>query len=74
MSLNNQLRLQLEQQIQSRTGFRVHNLSIEVRSDALVLLGEATSYHIKQLALSGVRDLLPTVPLTNAITVVRPIA
>jgi hypothetical protein len=73
MSLNSQLRQQLERQIHSRTGFRVHNLAIEVRSNALVLLGEASSYHIKQLALCGVRDLLPTVPLTNAITVVRPL-
>jgi hypothetical protein len=71
MSLNAELRQQLERQIQTRTGGRVHNLAIEVKSDALVLLGEAGSYYIKQLALCGARDLLPSVPVANAITVVK---
>lgn len=71
MLMNMELR-QIERQIQERTGFRINNLSIEVRPDTLVLLGEANSYHVKQLALCGARELLPTMPVTNAITVVKP--
>jgi len=61
---------ELESQVRSRTGRRVRNLAIELRPERVVLRGFASSYHVKQLAQQGVRDILPHVSLENAITVV----
>ena len=61
---------ELESQVRSRTGRRVRNLAIELRPERVVLRGSASSYHVKQLAQQGVRDILPHVSLENAITVV----
>jgi hypothetical protein len=61
---------ELESQVRSRTGRRVQNLAIELRPERVVLRGSASSYHVKQLAQQGVRDILPHVGLENAITVV----
>jgi hypothetical protein len=66
-----QLRRQLEQHILARTGRRIANLSVEVRGDQVVLRGRVSCFHVKQLAQHGVREVLPTVPLKNAITVER---
>ncbi len=62
---------ELESQVQSRTGRRVRDLAIELRPERVVLRGLASSYHVKQLAQQGVRDILPHVSLENAITVVQ---
>jgi hypothetical protein len=60
----------LERHIQARTGRRVRGLRVEVGTGGVVLRGLAASYHVKQLAQHGVRDLLPEVPLENAIAVI----
>jgi hypothetical protein len=61
----------LERHILARTGRRVRDLTIEVQPEHVVLRGRASTYYIKQLAQTGVRDILPDVPLENAITVDR---
>ena len=62
---------ELENHVHSRTGRRVRDLAIELRPERVVLRGLASSYHVKQLAQQGVRDILPHVSLENAITVVQ---
>jgi hypothetical protein len=59
----------LHERIQSRTGRRVMGLSVEVLGETVVLRGRTLSFHVKQLAQHGVRDILPTAPLTNSIVV-----
>ena len=49
----------------------VRELAVEVDSGRVVLRGRATSYHVKQLAQHGVRDILPDAPLENAICITR---
>ena len=63
------LRHQIETQVQTRTGRRVRNLAIEFCPERIVLRGLATSYHVKQLAQQGVREVLPHVSLDNDILV-----
>lgn len=53
-----------------RTGRRVIGLAVELVSGRIVLKGKADSFHVKQLAQTGVRDLLPDMPLRNEIAVV----
>ncbi len=55
--------------IDARTGRRVQNLRIEVWPTEVVVRGEVQSFHVKQLATAGVRDVLPTAALTNALVV-----
>jgi hypothetical protein len=69
MMHNSQLRQELEQQVQARTGRRIRNLAIELRPERVILRGRTGTYYVKQLAQQGVRDLLPDVFLENAITV-----
>jgi hypothetical protein len=64
-----QLRSELEHRVQVRTGRRVRHLAIELLPERVVLRGRTSSYHVKQLAQHGVRDLLPHVPLENVIAV-----
>ena len=59
----------LTARVQQRTGRRVRNLRIELRPEGVVLRGRAPTFHVKQLAQHGVRDLLPQVDLQNAIVV-----
>jgi hypothetical protein len=63
------LRLDLENVIMSRTGRRIRNLDIELKPEGVVLHGVVYSYHVKQLAQQGVREILPHVQLENAIEV-----
>ena len=67
------LREALTERVQSRTGRRVSGLTVEVAGGAVVLRGTARSYHVKQLAQHGARELLPDAKLLNAI-VVQPAA
>ena len=61
---------EIEQQIQSRTDRRVRNLAVEFRSDRVVVRGQTASYHVKQLALHGLLDVLPRYwRIEDAITV-----
>jgi hypothetical protein len=63
------LRQELETRVLARTGRRIQNLQCELLPERVVLRGRAASYHLKQLAQHGVRDLLPEIPLENAIVV-----
>ena len=59
------------QRVTDRTGRRVKNLVVEVAGggDSVVLRGQATSFHVKQLAQQGAREALPNAHLENAIVV-----
>jgi hypothetical protein len=59
----------LEQQIRSRTGSRLRDLSIEMRPERIILHGRTTTYYVKQLAQHGVRDIFPQICLENVIAV-----
>ncbi len=63
------LHSELEQCVQRRTNRRVRQLAIELFPDRVVLRGLVSTYYVKQLAQHGVRDLLPSVSLENAIVV-----
>ena len=63
------LRQELESHVRARTGGRLRKLDIELSPDGIVLHGETTTYHVKQLAQHGVRDILPNVQLRNDIIV-----
>lgn len=63
------LREELETRILARTGRRVRNLTINLSPEGVVLKGDVQTFHIKQLAQHGVRDILPDVHLENAINV-----
>jgi hypothetical protein len=63
------LRQEVETQVRARTGSRVKNLQVELLPERVIVRGLASSYHVKQLALAGVRDVLPEVSMDNAIVV-----
>ena len=63
------LRDALTERVHTRTGRRVSGLSVEVAGGAVVLRGVARSYHVKQLAQHGAREVLPDAKLLNAIVV-----
>jgi hypothetical protein len=63
------LRKQLVDRVLVWTGRRIRNLDIELCPERVVLHGWAGSYHVKQLAQHGVREVLPDVRLENAIIV-----
>ena len=52
-----QLRQDLESHVRARTGRRLRNLDIELFPERIILHGQAVSFHVKQLAQQGVRDL-----------------
>jgi hypothetical protein len=47
----------------------VRDLSVEVTPGRVVIRGRTRSYHVKQLAQQGVREILPDARLENAIVV-----
>jgi hypothetical protein len=63
------LQKQLENRILARTGKRVRNLEIQFSPNEVILLGDTSTYHVKQLAQHGVLDVMPTIRLYNRITV-----
>ena len=67
------LRDALAERVHHRTGRRIAGLSVELADGAVVLRGVARSYHVKQLAQHGAREVLPEAKLHNAI-VVQPAA
>ena len=70
MPLNlGQLRIDLENVVLARTGHRIRNLDIKLEPERVILHGLVFSYHVKQLAQQGVREVLPDVRLENAIEV-----
>ena len=48
----------IERQIVQRTWGRIHRLAVEVIGDRVIVHGCTATYHSKQLALEGVRDVL----------------
>jgi len=64
-----ELRSELENQVHIRTGRRIRNFCIDMFPGRVVLRGATATFHVKQLAQQGVRELLPNVNLENAITV-----
>jgi len=60
---------ELERHVHERTGRRVRDLHVELARERVILHGQAGSYYVKQLAQSGVRDLLPEVTVENDIVV-----
>jgi hypothetical protein len=60
---------ELETHVLARTGRRVRGLTISISPDRILLQGQTATYHIKQLAQHGVREMLPDVPVENAIVV-----
>ena len=70
MPLNlGKLRVDLENIVLACTGRRIRNLDIQLEPERVVLHGLVFSYHVKQLAQQGVREVLPDVRLENAIEV-----
>lgn len=59
----------LENRIHLRTGKRVRNLRIQCSTDEVILSGDTSTYHVKQLAQHSVLDVMPKIRLHNRITV-----
>lgn len=57
------------QRVANRTGRRVRDLAVEVTPGRVTLRGRAGSFHVKQLAQSGAREVLPDARVENAIVV-----
>jgi hypothetical protein len=55
--------------VTARTDRRVRDLQVVVGPDRVTLRGRVNSFHVKQLALRGAREVLPTVAVDNAIVV-----
>jgi len=55
--------------VTTRTNRRVRDLAVEVGPDRVTLRGRTDSFHVKQLALHGARQVVPTLRLENAIVV-----
>ena len=48
----------IKEQIVKRTGGRIQMLEVEIMEDCIVIRGSAPCYHLKQLALRGVLDVI----------------
>ena len=59
----------LVHEIVRRTHRRVRNLTVEFREGVVILRGETSSFHVKQLALHAVREIMPFSPVRNGIRV-----
>jgi hypothetical protein len=59
----------VRENVSARTSRRVRDLAVEVGPDRVTLRGRADSFHVKQLALHGAREVVPTLRLDNAIVV-----
>lgn len=60
---------QLQSAVLNKTSRRIWNLAIEVHPEQIVLRGETSTFHMKQLAQESVRKVLPQLRLVNAIEV-----
>jgi hypothetical protein len=59
----------IERHIQKRTDRRVRRLRVDCAGSRVSVQGLAASYHVKQLALCAVRELLPAEPVDFRIEV-----
>jgi hypothetical protein len=48
----------IKRAIAERTSGRIHQLVVEVREERLVIYGCASSFHLKQLAIQGILEVL----------------
>jgi hypothetical protein len=64
------LRKQLETRVLACTGSRLCDLGIELSPEGIRILGQTTTFHVKQLAQHCVREILPDVRLVNDIRVI----
>jgi hypothetical protein len=64
-----QIRAEVESRIKALTGRRIRNLDINLSPEGVVLKGQTQTFYVKQLAQTGVREVLPDVRLDNAIQV-----
>ena len=53
-----ELERSIERQIVQRTWSRIHRLQVETVDGRILVHGRTSSYHVKQLALEGVLDVL----------------
>jgi hypothetical protein len=51
----------IERRIVQRTSARLQALEVEVTGDRVIVRGRAPTYHVKQLALKGVLDVIESV-------------
>jgi len=63
------LRKELEVRVLACTGGRLRNLGIELSPEGIRILGQTTTFHVKQLAQHVVREIMPDVRLVNDIHV-----
>jgi len=63
------LKQELETRVLACTGSRLRNLGIELSPEGIRILGQTTTFHVKQLAQHCVRTALPDVRLDNEIHV-----
>lgn len=63
------LRKELETRVMARTGSQLRNLGIELSPDGIRILGQTSTFYVKQLAQHCVREVLPEVGLVNDINV-----
>lgn len=63
------LRKELESRVRARTGSQLKDLGIELSPEGIRLLGQTTTFYVKQLAQHCVREILPDVRLVNDINV-----
>ena len=59
----------LEARIQSRTGYRLRNLTVEPRGEQIRIAASAPTYHVRQLAERAALELFPAEQLALAIDV-----
>lgn len=59
----------LTERVVHLTGRRVRDLTVAIKDEEVILSGTTESFHVKQLAIQGVREVLPKAPLRNAIVV-----
>ena len=63
------LQKKLETRVLACTGSRLRNLGIELSPEGIRILGQTTTYYVKQLAQHCVREIMPDVRLVNDIHV-----
>jgi hypothetical protein len=67
------LPFELKKLVQRRTGWRVHDLVIELHPGRAHLRGRATTYLARHLAQHVVKEYLPELDVENAIQVDNPV-
>ena len=69
---NQNLAVAIRQQIETRIGKRIMNLSVEVEGRSIVLKGNCATYYSKQLAQHAALDVIEDEHLANEIVVAAP--